>query len=104
MEPIFKLSEVNFDLFPKEEKIQMQKVTGSDSFKQALNAAQNLVTINRIAEADANQKTLDFMTGDNDNIVDLMVAQTKSSILLNYGLQVRSGILNSYKEMTNLQI
>lgn len=103
MEPIFKLSETSFDLFPKE-KIQAPKLTGSESFKEALQAAKNLIEVNRVADADTTKKTLDFMTGDNDNIVDLMVAQTKSSILLNYGLQVRSGLLNSYKEITNIQI
>lgn len=103
MEPIFKLSETSFDLFPKKE-VQSVKLTGSESFKDALKAAQNLIEVNKVAESDTNQKTIEFMTGKNDNIVDLMVAQTKSSILLNYGLQVRSGLLNAYKEITNIQI
>ena len=33
-----------------------------------------------------------------------MVAQEKSGILLQYTLQVRSGIMTAYKEIMNLQV
>ena len=44
------------------------------------------------------------MTGENDNVVDLMVAQSKSGILLQYTLQVRNGLLSAYKEIMNLTV
>ena len=44
------------------------------------------------------------MSGENDNIVDLMVAQSKSNILLQYSLQVRNGLLSAYKEILNITI
>ena len=79
-------------------------LTGDESFKYALDAAKGLIESNVASEIEVSQKTLDFMTGANDNIVDLMVAQEKSSILLQYTLQVRNGLLSAYKEIINLSI
>ena len=83
---------------------QPSKLTGSESFTYALDAAKELVTENKKLEADVSQKTMDFMTGQNDNVVDLMVAQSKSSIMLQYTLQVRNGLLSAYKEIINLSV
>jgi len=83
---------------------QASKLTGSESFTYALEAAKGLVESNKQSEAEVSQKTLDFMTGKNDNVVDLMVAQSKSSILLQYTLQVRNGLLSAYKEIINLTV
>lgn len=80
------------------------RLTGSDSFTYALEAAKNLINSNKEAEKVTEQKTMEFMTGENDNIVDLLVAQEKSNILLQYSLQVRSGVLSAYKEIMNLSI
>ena len=65
---------------------------------------QELVAENKMLEADVSQKTMDFMTGESDNVVDLMVAQSKSSIMLQYSLQLRNGLLSAYKEIINLSI
>ena len=83
---------------------QASKLTGSESFTYALDAAKKLVESNKVAERDVAEKTMDFMTGKNDNVVDLMVAQSKSSILLQYSLQVRNGVLSAYKEIINLSV
>lgn len=79
-------------------------VTGNESFTYALEAAKDLITSNVASEAEVSQKTVEFMAGTNDNIVDLMVAQEKSSILLQYTLQVRNGLLSAYKEIMSLSI
>lgn len=83
---------------------QASKLTGSESFSYALDAAKELISTNKAAEADVAQKTVDFMTGANDNVVDLMVAQEKSNILMQYSLQVRNGLLSAYKEIISLSI
>ena len=96
------LTGVSGNLLTKQE--QVSQLTGSESFTYALDAAKNLVEANKIAEANVSQKTMDFMTGENDNVVDLMVAQSKSGILLQYTLQVRNGLLSAYKEIMNLTV
>lgn len=79
-------------------------LTGDETFTEALNAAKTLISSNIESEKEVSQKTVDFMTGANDNVVDLMVAQEKSSILLQYTLQVRNGLMSAYKEIINLSI
>lgn len=83
---------------------QAPKQTGSESFTYALEAAKGLIAKSQEAENEVTQKTIDFMSGENDNIVDLMVAQSKSNILLQYSLQVRNGLLSAYKEILNITI
>lgn len=79
-------------------------LTGSESFAYALDAAKGLIADNMVAEKEVSQKTIEFMTGANDNIVDLMVSQEKSNILLQYTVQVRNGLLSAYKEIMSLSI
>lgn len=102
MTPIQQISRMATDLIA--EKDTYSNLTGNESFTYALEAAKNLIDANKTAEADVTNKTIDFMTGANDNIVDLMVAQEKSSILLQYTLQVRNGVISAYKEIISLQI
>ena len=90
------------NLLAKSEKTS--RLTGSESFDLALDAAKKLIETSKMAEADVTRKTIDFMAGENDNIVDLMVAQSKSSILLQYSMQVRNGLLSAYKEILNITI
>ena len=89
------------NLLAQQKKLEL---TGKESFTYALDAAKTLIHTNQVLEADVTQKTMDFMTGKNDNVVDLMVAQSKSNIMLQYSLQVRNGLLNAYKEIMNLSI
>lgn len=96
------LNGINANLMSKQQGIA--KLTGSESFTYALDAAKNLIESNIESEKIVSQKTVDFMTGKNDNVVDLMVAQEKSSILLQYTLQVRNGLMNAYKEIMNLPV
>ena len=102
MTSIQTLNGINANLISKQEGAS--KLTGSESFTYALDAAKNLLQSNIEAEKTVSQKTVDFMTGKNDNVVDLMVAQQKSSILLQYTLQVRNGVMNAYKEIMNLSV
>ena len=45
------------------------KLTGSESFTYALDAAKQLIETTQAADKDVQQKTVDFMTGENDNVV-----------------------------------
>lgn len=102
MTSIDALSGINTNIFKQSD--QQTTITGSESFTYALEAAKKLLTEQVTAEEEVSRKTIDFMTGTNDNIVDLMVSQEKSSILLQYTLQVRNGLLSAYKEIMSLSI
>ncbi len=86
-------------------KIQDEKkLTGNESFTYALDAAKELIQANKTAEAETKNLTNDFITGANDDIASLLIAQEKSGILLQYTLQVRNGLLSAYKEIMNLSV
>ena len=79
-------------------------LTGDASFTQSLDAAKKLIEANLQAEQETNNLTMDFLTGANDNIHSLLIAQSKSSILLQYTLQLRNGVLDAYKEIMQLSV
>lgn len=83
---------------------EKEKLTGNESFTYALNAAKELVEANKAAEMETQKLTNEFITGTNDDIASLLIAQEKSGILLQYTLQVRNGLLSAYKEIMNLSI
>ena len=80
------------------------KITGSESFTYALDAAKELIEANVASEIETKSLTNDFITGKNDDIASLLIAQEKSGILLQYTMQVRNGILSAYKEIMNLAV
>ncbi len=74
------------------------------AFKIALDAATNLLQATNQAELVTSQLTYDFMTGENDDIHSLMIAQEKSSILLNFTMQVRNNIKSAYDEIMQIPV
>lgn len=81
-----------------------KSVTGNESFTYALDAAKKLIEANKVAEEETQKLTNEFITGVNDDIASLLIAQEKSGILLQYTLQVRNGLLSAYKEIMNLSV
>ena len=79
-------------------------LTNDASFTHRLEAAKQLIEANLQAEEETNNLTMDFLTGVNDNIHSLLIAQSKSSILLQYTLQLRNGVLDAYKEIMQLSV
>lgn len=86
---------------PKQKVIQG---TDDSVFKGALESAQKLLKATAEAENITNDLTYDFMTGKNDNIHNLMIAQEKSSILLQFTMQVRNQVVQAYQEIMRLSV
>ncbi|MDF2877386.1 MAG: flagellar hook-basal body complex protein FliE [Clostridia bacterium] len=80
------------------------KLTSDSSFVDSLEMAKNLLNTANEAEGIASQYTYDFMTGKNDNVHSLMIAQEKSGILLQFTMQVRNQLMDAYKEIMRLPI
>ncbi|OOB77536.1 MAG: hypothetical protein ATN33_00880 [Epulopiscium sp. Nele67-Bin001] len=74
------------------------------AFKIALDAATDLLQETNQAELVTTQLTYDFMTGQNEDIHSLMIAQEKSSILLNFTMQVRNKIMSAYDEIMQIPV
>lgn len=79
-------------------------ISGDAVFTDSLEAAKKLIDSTLDAEKTTENLTTEFLTGANDNIHSLLIAQEKSSILLQYTLQLRNGILDAYNEIMQLSI
>lgn len=79
-------------------------ITGDASFTDSLQAVKDLINANLKAEQETDELTTDFLTGANDNIHSLLISQSKASILLQYTMQVRNGVLDAYKEIMQLSV
>lgn len=79
-------------------------VTDDTAFTGALKQAEALLNATAEAENTTNALTYDFMTGKNDNIHDLLIAQEKSSILLQFTMQVRNQVVQAYQEIMRLSV
>lgn len=74
------------------------------SFKLSLDAAKELLNSTVDAEKETEKLTFEFMTGQNDNVHELMIAQEKSSILLQFTMQVRNGVMTAYQEIMKIPV
>ena len=78
--------------------------TDDTLFTTSLEAAQKLLEATNQAEEATSQLTYDFMTGANDNIHTLLISQEKASILLQFTVQVRNGLLEAYQEIMRISV
>lgn len=68
-------------------------------FKSALDMVKQTNDLTNAAE----QEEMKFALGNSDNIADLMVAQRKANISLQYTVAIRNAVMGAYREIMNLQ-
>nr|WP_307992892.1 flagellar hook-basal body complex protein FliE [uncultured Niameybacter sp.] len=83
---------------------KLEGKTDDSIFKGALESAQKLLETTAVAEGETAQLSYDFMTGKNDNIHNLLIAQEKSSILLQFTMQVRNQVMQAYQEIMRISV
>jgi flagellar hook-basal body complex protein FliE len=74
------------------------------TFSQIFNETKALLQKTNEAEEVATELTNAFITGENEDIHNLMIAQEKSSILLQFTMQVRNNVIDAYKEIMRLTV
>ncbi len=52
----------------------------------------------------AEQAEIEFALGESENTHDLLIAQTKANVALQYTVAVRDKVIDAYKEIMNMQI
>lgn len=82
-----------------------QTKTGSntESFEALLNSAMGMIKETENYTNLAEEAELSYMLGLNDSVTDLLAAQTKANISLQYTVAVRNAVLDAYKEIMALQ-
>ena len=83
------------------------KVTGSgeeNRFDSFLSSAINMIgETNQLSNA-AQAEEIRYSTGESDNWHDLMVAQQKANISLQYTVAVKNTALEAYRTLMNMQM
>lgn len=73
-------------------------------FSAFLNSAvDNIEEVNGLQKS-ADQMSVDFAIGKIDNIADVMIAQEKASVALQYTVQLRNNLLDAYNEIMRIQV
>ncbi len=73
-------------------------------FESALQSAKELLQATQQADDTAAELTYAFLTGENEDIHGLMIAQEKASILLQFTMQVRNQVMSAYSEIMRITV
>ena len=79
------------------------KKTGITGFEKILDSAKGMLMETEAYTNAAEEAEMSYMLGLNDNLSDLLVAQTKASVSLQYTVAVRNAVVDAYKEIMALQ-
>ncbi|NLI88841.1 MAG: flagellar hook-basal body complex protein FliE [Epulopiscium sp.] len=88
----------------QEGKNKINNNNSNNVFEQFYKAAINLIEDTNKLEQEADQKTLEFAMGKTINIEEVLIAQEKANILLQFTIQVRNKAVESYKEIMRMPL
>ena len=82
-----------------------KKVNGanSETFEALLNSAMGLIKETEDATNAAEQAELEYMLGLNDSVTDLLVAQQKANISIQYTVAIKNAVTQAYQEIMAIQ-
>lgn len=81
-----------------------QKIDNKDPFGKFFDEAINLYDKTNAMQKDAEQKQIDFITGKSDDMIGLVMAESRASSAIQFTSQITSKILNSYQEIMRIPI
>ena len=82
----------------------LTKTDKTDSFSDVLSAAMGSIGETNDLQNAAEQEEVRFALGESDNTHDLLVAETKAAVALQYTVAVRDKIIDAYKELMQMSI
>lgn len=82
----------------------LTKTEESNSFSDVLSAAMGSVSETNSLQNAAEQAEVQFALGESDNTHDLLIAEAKASVALQYTVAVRDKIIDAYKELMQMSI
>ncbi|MBE5916134.1 MAG: flagellar hook-basal body complex protein FliE [Pseudobutyrivibrio ruminis] len=80
------------------------KVDAEKGFQSMLNSVMSLLDDTNTQVQEAHREEVAFMLGETDNTHDLMVAEQKANIALQYTVAVRDRVLEAYQQIMQMQI
>ena len=82
----------------------LKKTDESNSFSDVLSAAMGSIEETNDLQNSAEQEEVRFALGESYNTHDLLVAETKASVALQYTVAVRDKIIDAYKQLMQMSI
>lgn len=79
------------------------KTSGQETFESILSSAMKMVNETDQLSNAAEEEEIRFAIGETDNWHDLMVAQQKANISLQYTVAVKNTAIEAYKTLLNMQ-
>ena len=82
-----------------------KKITtaNTQTFEALLNSAMGLIQETETATNAAEQAELEYMLGLNDSVTDLLVAQQKANISIQYTVAIKNAVTQAYQEIMAIQ-
>lgn len=81
----------------------MNKSDGTASFDSLLNSAMKLVRQTEQYSNAAEEQEIKYATGESDSLHDLMIAQQKANVSLQYTVAVKNTVVEAYRTLMNMQ-
>lgn len=73
-------------------------------FDELYKSAIEMIDETNLLQKNAEQKTIDFALGRINNIHDVMIAQEKASIAIQYAVRIKNTAMDAYNEIMRMQI
>ena len=80
-----------------------EKTEGTSAFEAMYQSAIGLLEETNRYTHEAEEAQMSYMLGLNDNVHDLLIAQNKANLSLQYTVAIRNGVLDAYKELMQMQ-
>lgn len=77
--------------------------TSGTSFDSLLNSAMNMVNQTEDYSNAAEEEEIKYAMGQSDSLHDLMVAQQKANVSLQYTVAVKNTVIEAYRTLMNMQ-
>lgn len=91
-----------FDNLVTEDSKKLNGVN-TETFEALLNSAMGLIKETEDATNAAEQAELEYMLGLNDSVTDLLVAQQKANISIQYTVAIKNAVTQAYQEIMAIQ-
>lgn len=85
-------------------KINENNTKSDNLFEKFFDEAINLLSATNQIQLEAENKQIDFITGKNDDIIALTMANSRASSAIQFTSQVTNKILTAYQEIMRIAI
>lgn len=89
--------------YPTVNPFQDEAEDGTVSFDSVLNSAMNLVRQTENYSNAAEVEEIRYATGESDSLHDLLIAQQKANVSLQYTVAVKNTAVEAYRTLMNMQ-